>query len=169
LPEPSQIELTGASRYSPPQHRFFYVAGASQALHRLVDHRRRALAHPVFADGGRDARECSFPLVGRGIVELRKKKARLEVRQLETMTSRERGDQAPSWGDFKPRSVLPAGATRLLGGSFPRLRAAMFTARKRVDREHPPAVTSREQLLEFGQRFQILPAAGGALALDRLL
>src|SRR3546814_7016075 len=54
----------------PRQDRFLDVAGAAQAFLRLVDEGGRALADPVLADGGRDAREGCLARVTWRSVEL---------------------------------------------------------------------------------------------------
>ena len=48
LPEPSQIALTGDFPVVPRQNALLHIAVAAEALHRLVEKSRRALAHPVF-------------------------------------------------------------------------------------------------------------------------
>ena len=51
------------------QHRLLDVAGAAQAFLRLVDEGRRALADPVLADGGGDARERGLARIVRRAVD----------------------------------------------------------------------------------------------------
>ena len=63
LPEPSQIELSGASRYKPRHDRFFDVAVATEAFERFDHVGRGPLADPELADCRRDAGEGSFLLV----------------------------------------------------------------------------------------------------------
>ena len=49
LPEPSQMPISGASRYSRGMPGLLDVAVAAEAFHRLGGVRRGALAHPVLA------------------------------------------------------------------------------------------------------------------------
>ena len=60
MPAPSQIELTGASRYSRGRIDFLDVAVAAEAFHRLGDRRGRALAHPVLGDRGGEAGKAAL-------------------------------------------------------------------------------------------------------------
>ena len=55
LPEPSQIELSGDSRYNRGQHRFFDKPVAAETLERFADDGERSFADPILRHGRRDA------------------------------------------------------------------------------------------------------------------
>ena len=67
LPEPSQMEFSGDSRNSSGIAGLLDVAVAAQALQRLGDHHRRALAHPELRQRQRDPAQRRLVRVVRGV------------------------------------------------------------------------------------------------------
>ncbi len=62
MPEPSHVELTGASRYEPRQDAVFDISGPPHAFSGFVDHGWRALADPVLAHRRHQSGELRFLL-----------------------------------------------------------------------------------------------------------